>query len=211
MSVVLHFVSIILVPKVGLPRSTCRTSVAAVGNCWYFIIRRYPASGEVLFLSVVPNSGETEETKEAIARWEANDKKAHMIITLLVHDTQTIHLVGAKTAQSMWGQLTRLVKESCGQAGIIAWKDIDSDDEDEDEKGKKRKADSALIVGAKKKKFAERIGPRKCFVCKKSGHVEADCWNQGKKCTNCQKIRHMKEDCWGPGGGKAGQGPSRGQ
>jgi hypothetical protein len=39
------------VPKVGLPCPTCRVLVVAVGNSWYFITRRYPALGEVLFLS----------------------------------------------------------------------------------------------------------------------------------------------------------------
>jgi hypothetical protein len=87
---------------------------------------------------------------------------------------------------------------------------------EDDDKSKKRKAksddnseDTALVTYPNKRKFADRIGPKKCGVCKKPGHRDNQCWHKGKTCHNCKKPGHVKADCWCPGGGKAGQGPSR--
>ena len=89
------------------------------------------------------------------------------------------------------------------------------DNRDDEPKGKKRKEksedesqDTALVTYPNKRKFADRIGPKKCGICKKPGHQENQCWHKGKTCYNCNKPGHVKDDCWQPGGGKAGQGPS---
>ncbi|KAG2738774.1 hypothetical protein P692DRAFT_201673168, partial [Suillus brevipes Sb2] len=59
----------------------------------------------------------TDERLAAIAKWEAEDRKARTVIVLLVSDAQMVHLTGAVTAKEMWDQL-KLVKESRGQQGI---------------------------------------------------------------------------------------------
>jgi hypothetical protein len=63
----------------------------------------------------------TEQERAAIEKWQTDDKKAQTTIKLLVHDTQAIHLSGAKTARQLWEQL-KAVKEPRGQAGILAWR-----------------------------------------------------------------------------------------
>ena len=63
----------------------------------------------------------TEQEEAAIEKWETEDKKARTTITLLVHDTQAIHLSGAKTAKELWEQL-KAINEPRGQAGILAWR-----------------------------------------------------------------------------------------
>jgi hypothetical protein len=91
----------------------------------------------------------------------------------------------------------------------------DEDDDNNNKKKRKResdKDDTALMVYPNKRKFADHIGPmKKCFVCKKPGHWEDQCWHKGKTCLNCKKSGHTKDDCWSPGGGKAGQGPFKGR
>jgi hypothetical protein len=91
----------------------------------------------------------------------------------------------------------------------------DENDDNESKKKRKResdKDDTALMVYPNKRKFADHIGPmKKCFVCKKPGHREDQCWHKGKTCLNCKKSGHTKDDCWSPGGGKAGQGPLKGR
>jgi hypothetical protein len=241
--------------------------------------------------------------KDKLEKWDAEDKKARTIIKLLVHDSQTIHCAGAKTAKGLWDQL-KSVKEPRGQAGILTWRkklygtrartsaDIrshlkmmreiyemlhvmgdaitdqefkntlmtslprsweqfltiytqpgsqasnvtsyelyailieedrrcrDESDEDEDKPKKKRKMESkrsenpdiALMAYPNKRKFADRIGPKRCSICKKSGHRDDQCWHKtSKACFNCGRPGHVKDDCWQPGGGKAGQGHPRGR
>jgi len=53
-------------------------------------------------------------------KWDAEDKKTRTIITLLVHDTQVIHYVGAHTAHDLWEQL-KAMHEPHSQAGILTW------------------------------------------------------------------------------------------
>ncbi|XLS85802.1 hypothetical protein HN51_035968, partial [Arachis hypogaea] len=35
-----------------------------------------------------------------------------------------------------------------------------------------------------------------CDICKKTNHLEKDCWHRGKqRCCNCKRFEHMKKDC----------------
>ena len=48
------------------------------------------------------------------------------------------------------------------------------------------------------RKFTNEEGSSfsKCNICKRSSHVEKDCWFKGKpQCFNCKKYRHVQKDC----------------
>ena len=64
---------------------------------------------------------ENSPLKDEIEKWDDEDQMARTVIKLLVHDSQTIHCAGAKTAYELWQQL-KAVKEPRGQTGIITWR-----------------------------------------------------------------------------------------
>lgn len=106
-----------------------------------------------------------------------------------------------------------LIEEDRRRKDKGGYEQPDNDDNPRTTKRKKSDTDNdvALATMPNKRKFADRIGPKKCGICKKPGHRDDQCWHKAKTCFNCKKPGHMKEDCWCPGGGKEGQGPSRGR
>ena len=46
------------------------------------------------------------------------------------------------------------------------------------------------------RKLNEESSSQRCNICKRSSHMEKDCWFKGKpQCFNCKKFGHVVKDC----------------
>ncbi|KAA8549912.1 hypothetical protein F0562_001596 [Nyssa sinensis] len=46
------------------------------------------------------------------------------------------------------------------------------------------------------RKFNDEESSQRCNICKRSSHVEKDCWFRGKpQCHNCKRFGHVQKDC----------------